>query len=246
VLFNSSGGVINSSIEGCIQMKSFLKGNPELNLVLNDDLCVGRSGYGGGVTLDDCNFHQCVDSKDFENTKTLTINPPDGEFTAMNYRINSDFNAPFRIFTYIDEYDYKLEFKIKVRSVFPEKNYGNGVVVKFPVPRITQNVHFDLGTGKVGQAADYDENEKMCYWKIKKFVGGADHMLVAKITISDQKSALYRKELGPVSMIFEIPMFVVSKLQVKYLKINVNDKKYNPYRWVRYITQVSSYVARIA
>jgi len=28
-----------------------------------------------------------------------------------------------------------------------------------------------------------------------------------------------RKEIGPVSLNFEIPMFNVSKLQVKYLKI---------------------------
>ena len=33
---------MNSSIDGCIQMKSYLKGNPELKLVLNDDIVVGR------------------------------------------------------------------------------------------------------------------------------------------------------------------------------------------------------------
>lgn len=38
VLFNSNGFIINSSIDGVIQMKSYLQGNPELRLVLNDDL----------------------------------------------------------------------------------------------------------------------------------------------------------------------------------------------------------------
>lgn len=38
VMFNSNGYVINSSIDGVIQMKSYLLGNPELRLVLNDDL----------------------------------------------------------------------------------------------------------------------------------------------------------------------------------------------------------------
>lgn len=42
VLFNSNGYAINSSIDGVIQMKSYLKGNPELRLVLNDDLVVGK------------------------------------------------------------------------------------------------------------------------------------------------------------------------------------------------------------
>lgn len=75
-------------------MKSYLHGNPELRLVLNDDLIVGR-GTGGGqmaaVVLDDCNFHECVDVRDFETMKTLSINPPDGEFLVMNYRINGDY-----------------------------------------------------------------------------------------------------------------------------------------------------------
>jgi AP-4 complex subunit mu-1 len=38
ILFNSSGYVINSSVDGCIQMKSYLIGNPALKLILNDDI----------------------------------------------------------------------------------------------------------------------------------------------------------------------------------------------------------------
>lgn len=94
-------------------MKSYLVGNPELRLVLNDDLIVGRGNMGqntvGAVVLDDCNFHECVDLRDFESMKTLTINPPDGEFLVMNYRINGDYQTPFRIYPFIDELSqYKL------------------------------------------------------------------------------------------------------------------------------------------
>jgi AP-4 complex subunit mu-1 len=38
VLFNANGFVLNSAIEGCIQMKSYLSGNPELRLALNEVL----------------------------------------------------------------------------------------------------------------------------------------------------------------------------------------------------------------
>ena len=58
-------------------MKSYLQGNPELRLVLNEDLVIGRQNIGGGsfnaVVLDDCNFHECADLRDFETMKTLTI-----------------------------------------------------------------------------------------------------------------------------------------------------------------------------
>lgn len=79
MLFNASGYVINSSVEGCIQMKSYLAGNPELKLALNEDLKMGRSGYGGGsVVLDDCNFNDCADVSNFESSRILKIKPPTG------------------------------------------------------------------------------------------------------------------------------------------------------------------------
>ena len=54
-----------------------------------------------------------------------------------------------------------------------------------------------------------------------------------------------RKEIGPVSMGFEIPMYNISNLQVRYLRISEQHKSYNPYRWVRYVTQGSSYICRV-
>ena len=50
-------------------MKSYLSGNPELKLALNEDIVIGKgqsSGYGA-VVLDDCNFHECVDLSDFDD-----------------------------------------------------------------------------------------------------------------------------------------------------------------------------------
>ena len=48
--FNAAGQVRTFSIDGSIQMKSYLSGSPELHLALNDELVisgsVGRSGYG--------------------------------------------------------------------------------------------------------------------------------------------------------------------------------------------------------
>ena len=71
-------------------MKSFLKNNPPLKLALNEDLIVGRSSnpISKAVILDDCNFHSAVDYSEFDTNRTLKINPPDGEFTLMNYRYN--------------------------------------------------------------------------------------------------------------------------------------------------------------
>lgn len=69
---------------------------------------------------------------------------------------------------------------------------------------------------------------------------------MVKISLKNPTASESRKEVGPVSMNFEIPMYNVSRLAVQYLKIAnpLNKKNYNPHRWVRYVTQSSSYVCR--
>ena len=51
MLFAANGSVVNSTIDGCIQMKSYLAGNPELRLALNEDLVVGKGGPYGTVSI---------------------------------------------------------------------------------------------------------------------------------------------------------------------------------------------------
>ena len=105
VLFNAQGHVVNASIDGSIMMKSFLGGNPELRLALNENLVIGRDRAGGygALVLDDCNFHDSVRLDEFESTRTLHFLPPDGEFAVLNYRISTgDFRLPFRLCPVVD------------------------------------------------------------------------------------------------------------------------------------------------
>jgi len=84
-------------------------------------------------------------------------------------------------------------------------------------------------------------------WNIKKFRGGSEHSLLAKISLqSGVNTLLARKEIGPIIMNFEIPMYNLSNLAIKYLKIEEHHQSKNPpQKWVRYITQSSSYVCRL-
>jgi AP-4 complex subunit mu-1 len=236
ILFNSSGKLILSSVDGCIKMKSYLKGNPELKLVLSEDVSA----------IDDYNFHQNVNLKEFEMHKTIYIIPPEGEFNVMNYRVNTEFSPPFKVYPIIEEQDYKLELKLKVQANFSDKHFAGNVIVKFNLPKSTQNVYFDLSKNKIGQKADYITNDNCVIWKITKFQGGQEHILITKINLNNNLTSDARKELGPVSLSFEIPNYNVSKMQVKELKILTREKNYNPQRWVKYVTSENSYVIRIS
>lgn len=71
-------------------MKSFLSGMPELKLGLNDKLMFEATGRSTNriksVELEDIKFHQCVRLARFENDRTISFIPPDGEFELMSYR----------------------------------------------------------------------------------------------------------------------------------------------------------------
>ncbi|MED6169854.1 AP-4 complex subunit mu [Stylosanthes scabra] len=234
VTFNSSGFILTSEIDGTIQMKSYLTGNPEIRIALNDDLSIGASDYrgSGAVILDDCNFHESV--------------PPDGEFPVMNYRMTQPFKPPFRINALIEETgSLKAEVTIKIRAEFNSSINANAVVVQMPLPTNTIRVNFELEPGAVGNTTDFKETNKRLEWGLKKVVGGSEHTLRAKLAFSQELHGNIMKEAGPLSMNFTIPMYNASKLQVKYLQIAKKSKTHNPYRWVRYVTQANSYVARL-
>ncbi|XAR48502.1 hypothetical protein NMG60_11031347 [Bertholletia excelsa] len=256
VTFSSSGYILTSEIDGTIQMKSYLTGNPEIRLALNEELSIGRGGrsiydYGsahgsGAVILDDCNFHESVHLDNFDLDRTLTLVPPDGEFPVMNYRMTQEFKPPFRINALIEEAgSLKAEVILKIRAEFASNITANTIVVQMPVPTFTSRVSFELEPGAVGQMTDFKESNKRLEWSLKKIVGGSEHTLRAKLTFSQESHGNITKEAGPVSMTFTIPMYNASRVQVKYLQIEKKSKAYNPYRWVRYVTQANSYVARI-
>ena len=92
--------------------------------------------------------------------------------------------------------------------------------------------------------AEYKEKDKEVTWTIKKFQGQSEHTLVTRVTLTSASTSTTRKELGPIRLNFEVPMYNASHLQVRYLRINA-DSKYKSFKWVRYVTQAASYVCRV-
>ena len=63
--------------------------------------------------------------------------------------------------------------------------------------------------------AEIRENEKQIRWVVKKFTGGSELSLRAKINLSAPATGLVRREIGPISLSFEVPMYNVSNVQVR-------------------------------
>jgi AP-4 complex subunit mu-1 len=251
VLFSNNGYVLNSTIDGCIQMKSYLAGNPQLRLALNEDLVIGKdSGRYGSVKVDDMNFNDCCNMSEWESTRTLSFIPPDGEFIVLNYRMTGEFSCPFRIFPSIEETGAdKIEITCLIRAEMPSNHFGANVLVEIPIPNFIvagATCHLISAPGTGHAHAEYvSSSEGKIVWTMKKFPGGAEQTLRAKILLHKPCTTHIRQQIGPINMCFEIPMYNVSHLQVRYLRVADTLVGYTPYRWVRYVTQSSSYVCRL-
>jgi len=70
------------------------------------------------------------------------------------------------------------------------------------------------------------------YRKLSQILGGSDHTLLAKLTVTQERNVNIQNEAGPIRMTFPISMYNASNLQVKNLQIV--KKSYNRHGWVRY------------
>mmetsp|Transcript_1162 Transcript_1162/g.3964 ORF Transcript_1162/g.3964 Transcript_1162/m.3964 type:complete len:229 (+) Transcript_1162:40-726(+) len=227
-------------------MKSFLQGSPELRIGLNENLQIGRDVGSYGTVLDDCNFHECVKLDDFEGNRELALRPPDGEFTLMNYRIsgNPTQALPFRVsLSFEDTTDHgRLDVVVRLDCDIPPKSYGSNLLIRVAVPKATSSCAYELGAP--GQSVEYKKDEKVAAWKITKAVGGLSYYCRLKMNMGVDDVKMAQADIGPISLDFEVPMYVCSGLNIRFLRCLDRGRQYSPFRWVRYITHSDSYVFR--
>eukprot|EP01068_Selenidium_serpulae_P004226 Selendium_serpulae@DN3460_c0_g1_i1.p1 len=250
ILVSSNGTVLRSEILGSLKMKSFLSGMPELKLGLNDKLLFENTGRvdavskGKAVDLEDVRFHQCVRLARFENDRTISFVPPDGEFELMSYRLNTHVKPLFWVEATVDtgRSSLRLEYMIKAKSQFKSRSVANSVQIHIPVPSDVDSPSFKTSIGSVAYAPDRNE----MVWSIKQFQGMRDYMMSAIFglpSISDESRETFSKR--PITVVFEIPYFTVSGITVRYLKI-IEKSGYQALPWVRYITQNGDYSLRMS
>ncbi|XP_073707936.1 adaptor related protein complex 1 subunit mu 3 [Garra rufa] len=243
LLVSATGSVLCSEILGCIKLKVVLSGMPELRLGLNDKVLFEITGLSGekskSVELEDVKFHQCVRLSRFENDRTISFIPPDGESELMSYRLNTTVKPLIWIESVIEKFSHsRVEIKVKARSQFKSRSTANNVSILVPVPSDADSPKFKTTTGQAKWAPEKSAVE----WNIKSFPGGKEFMMRAHFGLPSVESGELEGK-RPITVKFEIPYFTVSGIQVRYLKI-IEKSGYQALPWVRYITQSGDYQLR--
>jgi AP-1 complex subunit mu len=255
LLVSANGTVLRSEILGTLRMKTFLSGMPELKLGLNDKLMLDAAsraaGAAGGkaapsgraVEMEDIKFHQCVRLSRFENDRTISFIPPDGEFELMSYRLTTHVKPLIWVETVVDRSSSRtrVEYMVKAKSNFKSRSVANNVEILIPVPSDVDTPNFKTSIGSV----KYIPGKDAMLWTIKQFAGQKDFIMTATFglpSVASETRDAYQKR--PINVKFEIPYFTVSGVTVRYLKI-VEKSGYQALPWVRYITQNGEYQLRM-
>ncbi|KAH0503913.1 AP-1 complex subunit mu-1 [Microtus ochrogaster] len=234
LLVSANGNVLRSEIVGSIKMRVFLSGMPELRLGLNDKVLFDNTGRGKSksVELEDVKFHQCVRLSRFENDRTISFIPPDGEFELMSYRLNTHVKPLIWIESVIEKHSHsRIEYMVKAKSQFKRRSTANNVEIHIPVPNDADSPKFKTTVGSVKWVPENSE----IVWSIKSFPGGKEYLMRAHFGLPSVE-AEDKEGKPPISVKFEIPYFTTSGIQVRYLKI-IEKSGYQALPWVRYITQ---------
>ncbi|KAK1443784.1 clathrin adaptor [Babesia gibsoni] len=234
------------AIEGQIQIKSYLRGRPPVRIALNEGLIINnrRSKLSNAPVLDYCSFHQSVDTGDFEKERVVSVTPPEGEFILMSYRISGGDRLPFKVKASLETTSESAQMTITVYSTMPQ-HLSASVNVICPLPSFVTNVSLSTLSKDPGQSSEYKTKDRSIHWTIKRFKGCTGMVLKASVGFEPQKSKVSKREFGPVNVTFEAPMFSVSNVQVRYLRVMQAPNDTPTYRWVRYITTSNSYLYRL-
>ncbi len=67
------------------------------------------------MEMEDVKFHQCVRLSRFENDRTISFIPPDGEFELMSYRLNTQVKPLIWVESDVRSHSgSRIEFTLKV------------------------------------------------------------------------------------------------------------------------------------
>jgi len=244
LLVNSNGNVLRSEILGAIKMKCYLSGMPELRLGLNDKVMfesTGRTSRGKAVEMEDVKFHQCVRLSRFENDRTISFIPPDGEFELMSYRLNTQVKPLIWVECIVEGHSGRIEYTVKSKAQFKRRSTANNVEITVPVPDDADTPRFRTNIGSV----HYAPEKSAIVWKIKQFAGAKEFLMRAELGLPSVRGTESERTKRPISVKFEIPYFTTSGIQVRYLKIIEPKLQYPSLPWVRYITQSGDIAIRL-
>ncbi|SJK86079.1 Adaptor complexes medium subunit family [Babesia microti strain RI] len=237
VMQTGAGNIEYATLDGSIVVKNFLKDNPLLKIGLSDHI--------SSIPIEEILFSSVVNYQRYANDQSLEFRPPEGETKLMNYTTSNNrlFKVPLNVSCNIEFID-KGQVNLTATIVCTLLHHSCGpIIAKCPLhPKTTQ---VSLHANNVAkQTYEYDATNKLLIWRIEGLTYERSVVLSALISMEGLSASAeaIKKQIGPIALTYEVPMFTSTSLQVIYLKMNTINQHF---RWIRYVTMSSSHLYRI-
>lgn len=85
-----------------------------LKILEEVEASINLLGKSKAIEMEDIKFHQCVRLSRFENDRTISFIPPDGEFELMSYRLNTQVRPLIWCEAVVEVHKGRIEYMLKV------------------------------------------------------------------------------------------------------------------------------------
>ena len=177
--------------------------------------------------MEDVKFHQCVRLSRFENDRTISFIPPDGEFELMSYRLNTAVKPLIWAEAQIEHHSgSRVEYMVKVRHASASRPDATGqspvqaqihgkqrrdlrararrrrlAQVSGAPLRRAQSLTSQASVGTV----HYLPEKSAFVWRIKQLGGGREYLMRAHFGLPSVKGDEAIENRAPITVRFEIP-----------------------------------------
>lgn len=251
MVFSARGTVVNAAVEGALMLKSFLPGSPTVTIGLSHDVTVHSAlprgaPPSGAIVFDGVSFDSRVDTSQFATLRQVSLRPSLGAVTVLKYRCTTPAGPPpFRLAQSLEvQSSCRGVVLLRIKAELPTDTTALAVRLCLPLPTTTVSAVADFRTGGASQDYEWREAERELCWLVPRFSGGVEHQAQVRFTTSEEITPAMRREVGPVSLFFEIPQYNLTGARVVSLHIDERGTVQNPGKWIRCITQANAYTFR--
>ncbi|CCW61967.1 unnamed protein product [Phytomonas sp. EM1] len=242
LLVGQNGETLSSDIRGSVLANVHLSGMPLLHMGLNDKLFFdlnGRRCSRNTIDLEDFKFHSCVKLNLFESERIISFIPPDGKFELFSYRLCKKLLSPVMVTCQVTRFGTsRVQISAVVRTMYPPKVAANMLEILIPIPADADSPFSSCSHGLF----HYDAGSNFLVWNLHSVSGKREFNCTVQFHLPSVRSdeALAK---APIQVRFEIPYFVPSGFQIRYVKVT-EKSNYESLAWVRYLTRSGDYQIR--
>jgi AP-3 complex subunit mu len=189
--------------------------------------------------IEDVSFHPCVRYAKYEQDRSISFVPPDGEFVLMTYRISNLPMSPIYCRPQLSFHEGGGNVNIMLGLRHTMGKALEDVKISIPLPCQIESHTITTNSG----AVNFDPTLKDLNWNVGKIEPQDKKSISCSGNVKlPPKTNIAKNGAAAVLVDFKLPTVALSGIKVD--SVNLKNENYKPYKGVRYVTQAGRFEVR--